>query len=83
MAKRKRAKKAGPYEKAKKKPLGSGERFQAVAAEAAAGGAQNPAAVAYKAGVQKHGKAKMAQLAAAGRRRAYAAQRRRESRADG
>jgi hypothetical protein len=84
MAKRKRrAKKSGPYVEAKKAPLGSGERFAAVAAEAAAGGAKNPEAVAAMAGRKKLGNARFQALAAAGRRRAYSQQRRASSRAHG
>lgn len=49
--------------------LGSGSRFKAVERSAAASGATNPAAVAAAAGRKKYGKAKMAELAAAGRRR--------------
>lgn len=78
MAKR-RKKKPGLYEKAKKKPLGEGSRFAAIEAEAAAGGARNPGAVAYSAGRKKYGAAKMADLAAAGRRRTYSAMRRANS----
>jgi hypothetical protein len=55
---------------AKKKPkLGSGARFKAVAASARKSGARNPKAVAAAVGRAKYGKAKMAKLAAAGRRR--------------
>lgn len=49
--------------------LGSGSRFKAVMAAAAKGGAKNPAAVAAAAGRNKYGAKKMAQLAAAGRKR--------------
>lgn len=51
-------------------PLGSGARFKAVEAKAAASGARNPAAVAAAAGIRKYGKAKMEKLAAKGRREA-------------
>jgi hypothetical protein len=61
MAKRKAGKKA---------PLGEGSRFAAIEAKARAGGAKNPAAVAAAAGIKAHGKKKMAQWSAAGRRRA-------------
>jgi hypothetical protein len=54
---------------AKKAKLGSGKRFAAVEREAAASGARNPAAVAASAGIKKYGKAKMAKMAAAGRKR--------------
>lgn len=57
------------YEKAKSAPLGSGERFKAVEAAAAAGGASNPAAVAASIGRKKYGASKMAKMAAAGRKR--------------
>ena len=49
--------------------LGSGERFKAVAEAAAAGGARNPEAVAAMAGRKKYGVKRMAQMAAAGRRK--------------
>jgi len=54
-----------------KKPmsLGGGGRFAQVAADAARGGARNPAAVAASAGIKKYGKDKMAQMSAAGRKR--------------
>jgi hypothetical protein len=55
---------------AKKKPkLGSGARFKAVAASARKSGARNPKAVAAAVGRARYGKAKMAKMAAAGRRR--------------
>lgn len=57
------------YEKAKKKPLGEGSRFKAVEAAAKAGGARDPAAVAAAIGRKKYGAKKMAQLAAAGRKK--------------
>ena len=56
--------------KGRKSPLGSGERFKAVERSAAASGARNPAAVAAAAGIKKYGKARMAKMAAAGRKRA-------------
>jgi len=49
--------------------LGSGSRFKAIEKSAKASGARNPAAVAAAAGIAKHGAKKMAQLAAAGRKR--------------
>jgi hypothetical protein len=49
--------------------LGGGGRFKAVEKSAAASGAKNPAAVAAAAGMKKYGKAKMAKMAAAGRKR--------------
>lgn len=51
------------------KKLGTGERFAAVAASAKAGGARNPEAVAAMMGRRKHGAKKMAQMAAAGRKK--------------
>lgn len=54
---------------AKKAKLGSGSRFKAVMAQAAASGAANPAAVAYIAGVKVHGKKTMTRLAKAGKKR--------------
>lgn len=54
----------------KKPRLGSGERFAEIEKRAAASGAEDPAAVAAAAGIAKHGKAKMAKLAAAGKKRA-------------
>lgn len=51
-------------------PIGSGRRFRQVEAAMAAKGARNPAALAAHAGRQKYGAKRMAQLAAAGRRRA-------------
>lgn len=49
--------------------LGGGGRFAAIEKKAAASGARNPAAVAAAAGIRKYGKAKMAKMAAAGRKR--------------
>lgn len=54
----------------RKPRLGSGARFAAVERSARAGGARDPAAVAAAVGRAKYGKQRMAQLAAAGRRRA-------------
>lgn len=56
------------YDKAKKKPLGSGSRFKAVAAEAKAHGAKDPDAVAAAVGRKKYGAKKMAKMAAAGKK---------------
>ncbi len=55
--------------KAKKARLGSGGRFKAVEAAAAASGAKNPAAVAAAAGIKKYGQKKMTELAHAGKER--------------
>ena len=52
-----------------KPKLGSGGRFKAIERKAAASGASNPAAVAAAAGIKKYGKAKMARMAAAGRKK--------------
>lgn len=51
-----------------KAPLGAGGRFAAVKAKAAASGAKDPAAVAAAVGIKKYGKARMAKMAAAGRK---------------
>ena len=56
------------YEKARKKPLGEGSRFAAIEAKAKAGGARNPGAVAYMAGVKVHGKKAMTRYSKMGRR---------------
>jgi len=68
ITKRRRARQA--YERTVKtsKP-GEGKRFEALAKAAAASGAENPEAVAAAAGRKKYGKQRMAQMAAAGRRR--------------
>lgn len=50
-------------------PLGQGGRFAAVEAAAKKSGARNPAAVAAIAGRRKYGAAKMAKMAAAGRKK--------------
>lgn len=52
-----------------KAKLGSGARFKAVMKSAAASGASNPAAVAAAVGRKKYGAARMAKMAAAGRRK--------------
>ena len=58
------------YEKAAKKyKPGEGGRFKAVEKAAAAGGAENPGAVAAAIGRKKYGKAKFQAMAAAGRRK--------------
>ena len=56
--------------KRKMPPLGTGARFKAVERAAAKSGARNPAAVAAAAGRAKYGAARMAKMAAAGRRKA-------------
>jgi hypothetical protein len=48
--------------------LGSGSRFAAIEAKAAASGARNPAAVAAAAGMKAHGKAQMQRWARASRK---------------
>jgi hypothetical protein len=57
--------------KRKKPPLGSGARFKAVEASARKSGASNPAAVAAAVGRRKYGTKKMAEMAAAGRKRKH------------
>jgi hypothetical protein len=52
----------------KKAPLGQGGRFAAVAK--AAGGGEKGAAIAAAAGRKKYGNAKMAKMAAAGKKKA-------------
>lgn len=54
---------------AKKAALGSGTRFKQVAAQARASGARDPEAVAAAVGIKKYGAARMAKLAALGRKR--------------
>ena len=51
-----------------KAKLGSGARFKAVEAKAAASGARNPAAVAAAAGMKKYGVKKMEGMAKAGKK---------------
>lgn len=53
----------------KRAPLGQGGRFAAVKASAARSGARNPGAVAAAIGRKKYGAAKMAKMAAAGRKK--------------
>lgn len=53
----------------KNAPLGQGGRFAAVEQSAKKSGARNPKAVAAVAGRSKYGAAKMARMAAAGRKR--------------
>jgi hypothetical protein len=52
-----------------KPPLGSGARFKKVEAAARRSGARDPKAVAAAVGRKKYGAKKMAQMAAAGRKR--------------
>ena len=69
LAKRRAARKN--YKKvAKKSKVGEGARFKALEESARASGASNPAAVAAARGRKKYGKAKLQEMAAAGRRRA-------------
>lgn len=49
--------------------VGSGRRFRRLESKLAAKGAKNPGALAAFIGRRKYGKARFAQLAAAGRRR--------------
>ena len=58
------------YQRAKKKPLGEGSRFRAVAKAAKAGGARNPEAVAAAIGRKKYGKARFQRMAARGKKHA-------------
>jgi hypothetical protein len=67
MAKTTKARKA--YQAAKKKPLGSGARFKAIEAEAKAGGAKDPGAVAAAAGRKAHGQKAMTKYAQQGKKR--------------
>lgn len=55
--------------KGHKPKLGSGKRFAAIAAKARKAGARDPNAVAAAIGRKKYGPARMAKMAAAGRRR--------------
>jgi hypothetical protein len=66
-----KARKRDRYEEARAHgaKLGSGARFRAIEEEAREGGARDPAAVAAAAGRRKYGKKRMAQMAAAGRKR--------------
>lgn len=57
-------------EMAGRKKLGSGSRFKAVERSAAASGARDGSAVAAVIGRSKYGAARMASMAAAGRKRA-------------
>ena len=51
-----------------KPKLGTGARFKAVMESAKHSGARNPRAVAAAAGIAKYGKARMAKMAAQGRK---------------
>ena len=68
LAQRRAARKG--YQRAKKKPLGEGSRFQAIVKSAQLGGAREPEAVAAAVGRKKYGPKKMARLAAQGRKKA-------------
>ena len=68
LAQRRSARKG--YQQAKKKPLGEGSRFRAIAKSAKLGGAKEPEAVAAFVGRKKYGPKKMARLAAQGRKKA-------------
>lgn len=52
-----------------KPPLGSGARFAALKTKLATRGARNPAGLAASIGRKKHGRAAMAKMAAAGRKK--------------
>lgn len=56
------------YQQAKKKPLGEGSRFKAVAKSANLGGAKNPEAVAAAIGRKKYGKTRFQKMAARGKK---------------
>ena len=58
------------FYKGKSTKLGGGGRFAKVEEAARKGGAKNPVAVAAKAGISKYGKGRMAEMAAAGRKKA-------------
>jgi hypothetical protein len=55
---------------ARKARLGSGKRFKSLKGKLARKGVRNPGALAASIGRKKYGKARMAKMAAAGRRRA-------------
>lgn len=55
--------------RAKRPPLGTGQRFRALKASLARRGARNPAALAAFIGRKKYGKRRFQKLAAAGRKR--------------
>jgi hypothetical protein len=71
-AKARKAKAMPATYKGRSTELGGGGRFQMVADQARASGAKNPEAVAAKVGREKYGAKKMAEMAAAGRKRAAA-----------
>lgn len=68
MAVRRKTRKAA-QKATKTAKLGSGKRFAAVEAAAAASGATNPAAVAAAIGRKKYGAKKMAKMSSVGRKR--------------
>jgi hypothetical protein len=68
VARRKASKKAAP--------LGTGQRFKSLTRKLAARGVRNPSALAAYIGRRKYGKAGMAALSAAGRKRKAAARKR-------
>jgi len=58
------------YQQAKKRPLGEGSRFKAIAKSAKLGGMKNPEAVAASVGIAKYGRKKMTKMAVAGKKKA-------------
>lgn len=54
-----------------KPPLGSGKRFKSLSKKLAKKGARDPDALAASIGRKKYGKRKMADMAAAGRKRKF------------
>lgn len=56
------------YQRAKKKPLGEGSRFAAIAESARLGGAENPEAVAASIGREKYGKRRFQKLSIRGKK---------------
>jgi len=65
----KRAAATASMKATKGKPLGEGSRFKAVEKSARMSGASDPAAVAASIGRKKYGNAKMASMAAAGKKK--------------
>lgn len=65
----KRAAATASMKATKGKPLGEGSRFKALEKSAKMRGAENPAALAAAIGRKKHGAAKMASMAAAGKKK--------------
>jgi hypothetical protein len=68
-AKERKAAKLASMKATKGKPLGEGSRFKALEKSARVSGAENPAALAAAIGRKKYGSAKMASMAAAGKKK--------------